>query len=252
MRTATRMTIRTGTAIPMSIDSQTRPMDRLFRLIQFSDSAFPVGAFAFSNGLETAAHLGIVKDAQTLGQYAESVASQAAFSDGVAALIAYRAATSGDYELVREADRRLMLFKVNAESRLMLCRMGKKLAELGVRLFNGESLFDRFLADIESGATPGTYPVAQAIAFAREELGERELYVSHQYGVVNMVLSAALRCVRVSHYDTQRILFELGKKAEADYTAAAGMGFENMHSFVPEMDIFASMHEKGQMRMFMN
>ena len=67
-----------------------------------------------------------------------------------------------------------------------------------------------------------------------------------------MILSAALRCLRVSHYDTQRILFELGQEVEEDYETAKNMDYEDMNSFVPEMDIFASMHEKGKMRMFMN
>ena len=30
------------------------------------------------------------------------------------------------------------------------------------------------------------------------------------------------------------------------------MTLDRMHAFVPEMDILASMHEKGKMRMFMN
>lgn len=227
-------------------------MAGLFRLIQMTDSAFPVGTFSFSNGLETAAHLGIVHDAATLREYARSVATQAAFSDGVAALLAFRAARKGDYAAVCAADRDLLLFKMNDEARLMLCRMGKKFAELGLRRHGEGSLFGRWLADIEAGATPGTFPVAQGIAFALDGLGERELYVSHQYGVINMVLSAALRLVRVSHYDTQKILSELGGEVEAMYDKARGMGFENMNAFVPEMDILASLHEKGSMRMFMN
>ncbi|MBD5553030.1 MAG: urease accessory protein UreF [Desulfovibrio sp.] len=236
----------------MNADYAPEGLEKLFRIIQFTDSAFPVGTFTFSNGLETAAHLGIVHDAASLRQYAASAASQAAFTDGVIALLAYRAAVAGDYGRVIAADQKLMLFKMNAEARLMLCRMGKKLAELGVRLYGKDSLFGRWLADCEAGVTPGTYPVAQALAFAQEELGEQALYVAHQYGVINMILSAALRLVRVSHYDTQAILFELGKTAERDYERARDMDFENMHSFVPEMDIFASLHEKGKMRMFMN
>lgn len=226
---------------------------RTIRLLQYSDSAFPVGTFSFSNGLETAAHLGIVHDADTLEQYARSVALQGAYSDGVAALAAYRAALGVDYPAVVEADKAIMLFKMNDESRLMLQRMGKKLAELGVRLFGeGESMFPRWLADIASGATPGSFPVAQGLAFAASGLGEEELFASHQYGVVNMVLSAALRCVRVSHYDTQRILSQLAAEAEEHYRKARTMTLADMQSFVPEMDIFASLHEKGQMRMFMN
>lgn len=227
-------------------------MHAIFQLIEFADSTFPVGTFSFSNGLETASHLGIIHDAATLESYARAVARQAAFSDGVAALLAHRAAKSGDYPAILKADQGIMLFKMNDEARLMLTRMGKKLAELGVRLFGSASIFGRWIEDIAAGKTPGAYPVAQGMAFALAGLEEKELYAAHQYGVINMVLSAALRCVRVSHYDTQKILFELGKEVEADYEKARNMGFENMNSFVPEMDIFASLHEKGAMRMFMN
>lgn len=223
-----------------------------FTLIQFSDSAFPVGTFSFSNGLETAAHLGIVRDAETLRQYARSAAFQAATSDAVAALCAYRATVINDYSGVLAADKQLYNFRMNEEARLMLCRMGKKLAELAVKLFSGAPLFGQWLSDIEAGKTPGTFPVAQAMAFAIIGLSEEELFASHQYGVINMVLSAALRCVRVSHYDTQKILFALAGEIDADYERVRKMGLSDMRSFVPEMDIFASMHEKGSMRMFMN
>lgn len=141
-------------------------MNALMHILQMTDSTFPVGTFSFSNGLETASHMGIVHDAGTLEQYTRSVARQGAYSDGVAALIAHRAAMARDYDAIVEIDRRLMLFKMNDEARMMLRRMGKKLAELGEKLFPGEELFERWLADINSGATPGAYPTAQGISFA--------------------------------------------------------------------------------------
>ena len=221
-------------------------------LLQMTDSTFPVGTFSFSNGLETASHMGIVHDADTLEQYTRSVARQGAFSDGVAALIAYRATLAGSLEDVELIDRELMLFKMNDEARMMLQRMGKKLAELGVKLFPGCEIMTKWLADIKEGKTPGTYPVAQGISFAAAGLSEEDLFASHQYGVINMVLSAALRCVRVSHYDTQLILQRLCAESDTLFEEAKDMTFEDMNSFVPEMDIFASLHEKGNMRMFMN
>lgn len=227
-------------------------MNSLMHLLQFTDSAFPVGTFSFSNGLETAAHMGIVHDADTLEQYARSVFLQAAYSDGVASLMAHRAASTKDYDSIVKIDHEIMLFKMNDEARLMLKRMGKKLAELGTKLFPDDDLFRRWLEDIDAGKTPGSYPVAQGIAFALAGLDEKSLYASHQYGVINMVLSAALRCVRVSHYDTQKILFKLSEETMTHFKRASEMTFDDMNSFVPEMDIFASLHERGMMRMFMN
>lgn len=224
----------------------------VMHLLQMTDSTFPVGTFSFSNGLETAANLGVVHDAETLEQYTRSVARQGAFSDGVAALLAYRAAKAGDLDAVKLTDSQLMLFKMNDEARMMLQRMGKKLAELAVKLFPADRLIASWLEDIRSGATPGTYPVAQGLSFAACSLSEEELFASHQYGVINMVLSAALRCVRVSHYDTQLILQRLCAESDTLFRQAREMTFSDMNSFVPEMDIFASLHEKGNMRMFMN
>lgn len=223
----------------------------LMRLLQFTDSAFPVGTFSFSNGLETAAEQGLVHDAATLEQYARDIARQAAFTDGIAALHAFRSYRDGSYEGILEADTQALVCKMNAEARLMTCRMGKKLAELAGRIFPDDTAA-RWLGDIDAGRTPGTYPVAQGIVFAAAGISGRELFCSHQYGAMNMVLGAALRCVRVSHYDTQRILFRLGEETEALYERASGMSLAEMHTFVPQIDILASLHEKGTQRMFMN
>lgn len=223
----------------------------VMRLLQFTDSAFPVGTFSFSNGLETAAYEGIVRDAGTLEKYTEDIALQAAYTDGVVALHAFRAAGKAAYEDLLEADRQLMLCKMNAEARQMLQRMGKKLAELSVHIFE-EPLIRQWLEDARADRTPGTYPVAQALAFSAAGLSEKDLFCSHQYGAINMVLSAALRCVKVSHYDTQRILFHLSEQTSALYEEVREMTFEDMNAFVPQIDILASLHEKGTMRMFMN
>lgn len=227
-------------------------LPNLMRLIQFTDSTFPVGTFSFSNGLETASFEKVVTDAATLEQFTRSASLQAAYSDGVAALTALRGCYAGDYDSVTAVDSQLMLFKMNDEARLMLTRMGKKLAELAVRLYPGDYFCARFLADITAGTTPGSYPVAQGVIFAAAAMSEEELFCSHQYGVINMILSAALRCVRVSHYDTQMILFKLTDEAMLLFDEVREMTFEDMNSFVPVIDIMASLHEKGNMRMFMN
>lgn len=228
-----------------------RNMETLMRLLQFTDSAFPVGTFSFSNGLETAAYEGVVHDAKTLEDYTQAIARQAAYSDGVVALHAFRAASEDDYEKLAEADRQLILFKMNEEARQMLRRMGKKLAELSVHLCD-QPLLRKWLEDIHAGTVPGTYPVAQALVFSTVGISEEELFCSHQYGVINMVLSAALRCVKVSHYDTQRILFSLCGQSQKLYEEARSMSFNDMNAFVPQVDILASLHEKGTTRMFMN
>lgn len=231
--------------------AKTNEMMKVMRLLQFTDSQFPVGTFSFSNGLETASFENIVKDASTLKEFAKAQSHQAAFSDGVAALHAYRAYKNKDYAKCKEIDQYLYRFKMNDEARQMATRMGKKLVELGVRLYDEKFLKD-WLQEISKGETPGMYPVAQGIMFAVAGVSEKDLFCSSQYGVINMVLGAALRCVKVSHYDTQQILEDLSEETASLYEEASKMELTDMNAFFPVLDILASLHEKGNMRMFMN
>lgn len=249
-------TITTITTITDSImdrkDGIIPGLPQIMRLLQMTDSTFPVGTFSFSNGLETASFEKIVHDKETLLAFTRAQAWQAAFTDGIAALTAYRAFRNGDIARIAEADRQLILCKMNDEARLMLKRMGKKLAELCLRLYGDAPTVTAWLGMIKKEETPGTYPVAQGLAFAAAGIPEADLFCSHQYGVINMVLGAALRCVRVSHYDTQEILFEISDETPLLYGKVKDLELHDMNAFFPELDILSSLHEKGNMRMFMN
>lgn len=227
-------------------------MSAVMKLLQFTDSTFPVGTFSFSNGLETAHFENIVTDARTLEEFTEAQVLQASYSDGVAALLAHRAYLAQEMSEILKIDATIMCFKMNDEARQMSVRMGKKLAELAVKLFPDDVLMKQWLQEIKKGSTPGSYPVSQGLAFAGASISEKDLFCSHQYGVANMILGSALRCVRVSHYDTQKILFKLADKVEQHYEEASQMSLYDMNAFVPELDILASLHEKGNMRMFMS
>ena len=115
-----------------------------------------------------------------------------------------------------QIDRRVYARKLSSETRTMTVRMGKKFAELGADVTARRSL-PAWRERIDAGATPGCYPVALAVNFAAQGLAEREAFVVHQYGVAAMILSAALRLMKVSHVDTQRMLYELNGGPQAGY-----------------------------------
>jgi urease accessory protein len=58
--------------------------------------------------------------------------------------------------------------------------------------------------------------------------------------------------MRVSHYETQKILYDLAPQLSAIYSEVRTLDYEDMHAFVPVVDLMAALHEKGPMRMFMS
>jgi urease accessory protein len=221
------------------------------RMLQFGDSMFPIGSFAFSGGLESAIQKRVVTDAETLHAYARTAVEQAAMGDGIALVWAHRAAAAGDLDELVRIDERVYARKLSSETRTMSVRMGKKFAEMGAEVI-GAPLLKTWRERIESGATPGCYPVALGLNFAVQGLPERDAFVVHQYGVAAMILSAALRLMKISHVDTQRILYRLDAGADAAYEAAAAARLSDMAGFAPLTEVLAAVHVKAHVRLFMN
>lgn len=223
----------------------------LMRVLQFGDSILPVGAFSFSNGLESAVQLGVVHDLESLAAFVRTATEQAATSDGVALLAAFRAARQGDHPAVDLADHAIFNRKLNEEMRTMTVRMGRKLAEMADRTL-GPSAASDWLGRIRAGETPGCYPVGQALVFAALGLTEADAFAVHQYGLASMMFNAALRLMRLHYLDMQRLLYDANARAPADYARVATASLEDMASFAPAFDILAAAHVRSHVRLFMN
>jgi len=238
----------------MNINATTTPapaINRIMRVLQFGDSLLPVGAFSFSNGLESAIQQEVVHDVASLRNYIQTVLDQAATSDGVAVLAAFRAAHIGDDERIDEVDHAVYDRKLNEQMRLMTVRMGRKLAEMADGII-GPGAAGPWLERIKAGSTPGCYPVAQGLVFASLDLSEQEVFAVHQYGLASMIGAASLRLMKVHYLDVQAILFELAGQAEPDYHRVAGRTLDDMCAFAPGIDVLAAAHVQAKVRMFMN
>jgi len=221
------------------------------RMLQFGDSLFPIGGFSFSSGLESAVQKGVVTDAATLHAFTRTAVEQVARGDGIALIAAHRAATSGDIDALTQIDAQVYARKLSEEVRTMSVRMGKKFTEMGVQVI-GAPLLCKWRECIEMSVAPGCYPVALAINFAVQDLTARQAFVVHQYGAAATILGAALRLMKISHVETQKVLYDLNDLAEAAYESAAAARLSDMAGYAPLTDILAAVHTKAHVRLFMN
>jgi urease accessory protein len=226
-------------------------IDQLMRALQFGDSMLPVGAFSFSNGLESAVQQGIVRDPESLRQFVRTAVRQSATTDGIALLEAFRGTLAGDDGRVDRADRAAFNRKLHEEMRTMTVRMGRKLAEMSEKVLAAPDV-SSWLARIRAGKTPGTYPVGQALVFASLGLSEQDAFAAHQYGVASMMLGSALRLMRLDYLDAQAALFAINGDAEEAYRNVADASLDDMASYAPVLDVLASLHVRATVRMFMN
>ncbi|MFO1304137.1 MAG: urease accessory protein UreF [Burkholderiales bacterium] len=221
------------------------------RALQFGESMFPVGGFAFSGGLESAIQKKVVVDRDTLRDYARTAVEQAAQGDGIAVVHAHRAATAGDISALVAIDERVHARKLSSETRTMSVRMGKKFAAMSEQIV-GTPLVAQWRERIDDGTTPGCYPVALAVNFAALDLPEHDAFVVHQFGVASTILGASLRLMKVSHVDTQAIMYGLMADVDAHYERAAASRLADMAGFAPMTEILAAVHVKAHVRLFMN
>jgi urease accessory protein len=220
-------------------------------ILQFGDSVLPVGSFSFSNALESAVQEDVVRDVASLAEFVLACSHRAATSDGIALLEAHRATGVGDIERIARADRAVMERKLDQEARTMTVRMGHKLAEVGAATVDAPCLAG-WLGRVREGTAPGTYPIGLGVLFA--ELGslETDALAVHQYGVAMMTLSAALRLMRIDHYQVQAILRETARTSDCEYAAVRRASLADMASFTPLADILAAIHAQSHVRLFMN
>lgn len=228
------------------------PLLQLVRAMQFGDSMLPVGGFSFSAGLESAVQCGIVRTPDDLQGFTRTALEQAAAGDCVALACAVRvAAQGGDLEELTAMDTAVLTRKPGEENRGMSLRMGKKLLELADQTAQLPQVRG-WLAHVRAGNSPGTWPVAQGLVCADLGLTPQAACAVHQYGLAATILNASLRLMRVTHLDTQRILFECARDIPDQCRRAAQASWRHMTAFAPMLDILAAHHVHAHVRLFMN
>ena len=221
-------------------------------MLQFGDSMFPIGGFSFSCGLESAIQKGVVADAATLHAFTRTAVEQAARGDGIALIAAHRAAAAGDIDALIQIDAagiRAQAFRRDADH---VGAHGQEVHGNGCRRWSARRCLAHGANASKLSVTPGCYPVALAVNFAVQDLPARQAFVVHQYGVAATILGAALRLMKISHVETQKILYELNGGAEAAYETAAAARLSDMAGYAPLTEILAAVHAKAHVRLFMN
>lgn len=233
------------------IKKQNKNLYHLLQLCQFSDSALPIGSFVFSNGLESAIQMGIVHDEKTLKDYILVILKQSATLDGIYINHAFTLAKNNQLDALLSLNESHICKRVGKEQQAMSHRIGHKLATLFLNIEQSK-LLDSFINEIKSVKGMVSHPVVHGIIFNQLKLTQAEAFAIYHYGSVSMILSAAMRLMKIDHYQTQRILFEVNETVDDHYSSIINCTIDETSSFAPIYDCLLAQHVNAHVRMFMN
>ena len=209
---------------------------------QVVDSAFPVGTFAHSWGLEAAWQAGHVDDDAALRRFLTETIRQAGWAALPLAGAAYR-----QPERLEELDALNEAFLTNAVANRASRVQGRTLAATAARVWPSAAT-TALEARVRRGrahVAPVSGVVFRTIGLPRETAGKAVLY-----GAARGVLAAAVRLGIVGSYRAQRMQHEAEACLDATLKTCAELEPEEICQTAPIVDLLQGAHDRLYSRLF--
>lgn len=225
------MVTNMGTVTPTDMIT-TMHSDQLLTLVQWLSPSYPVGAFAYSHGLEWAVQAGEVTDRATLKAWLETVLRHGAgYSDALFLAAAYRTADVGEVDALARA----------------FAPSGERLRET---VLQGEA-FCRTSAAIWGAEMPAlTYPVAVGQAARMQGLPLEATLQVFLHAFISNLAAAGMRLIPLGQTDGQLVIKDLAVPCIDIAKAAMEGSLEDLSSTAFLSDIASMKHETQYSRIF--
>ena len=232
---------RTRTAITM--EREPKGSNPALMLQIWLSPAFPVGAFAYSHGLERAAEAGFIHDRASLtGWLADLFAHGSIRNDLILTAAAWRAATANDSQALRDVAELSAALHPAAERRL------ESLTQGGSFVAAVKAAWPTLALAALGGET--AYPVAVATAAAGHGIALQPLLEAYAAAFVGNLTSSAIRLSVIGQTNAQHILAELLPTVTGAALAAVTSTLDDLGGAAWSADLCALEHETQYTRLF--
>jgi urease accessory protein len=219
----------------------------LVRLLRLASPILPVGAFSYSQGLETAVDLGWVRDEASARDWIGDVLaySVASFEAPVWCRL-YRSWEDGDADAVAAWNEVFLAGRESAEFRAETVQMGYSLRTLF--LDSGE--FDASQLGLLRAVQDPAFPTVFSFPCARWRIPERQALLGYLWAWLENQVSAAMKTVPLGQMSGQRLLTALGAPLPGLVDAALKMEDDELSNCAPALTIASFRHETQYSRLF--
>lgn len=213
----------------------TSPNSALVRLLQLASPTLPVGAYSYSQGLESAIDAGIVHDAPSAGHWIGDV-------------LEFSVARMEAPVLSKMLKNREALAHWNA-----IFLASRETAELRAETVQMGYSLNRLLLDL--GIEPAAvdepaFPAAFAAAVNAWGIEPHDALQAYLWSWLENQVMAAVKAVPLGQTDGQKLLLSLGERIASLAARAAAMSDDELGNFAPGLALLSSRHETQYSRIF--
>jgi urease accessory protein len=220
---------------------------RLVLLLHLCDSLFPTGAFAHSDGLETATVDGTVRDAATLRAWMDACLEETLERcEGPAVLLAWHAFAEGRSTALHQLDADVHALRPSSTARRASRAMGTRLLKTWLQLYPDSGLARLLHPDSSMLAT---LPIAFGIVSASAGIDPDAALTGFIYTRLAGIVSSAMRLMPIGQHEAHGVLASILERVPGIVERLAGTAHEP-RSFAPALDLAVMSQQYVHSRLF--
>ncbi|MEM6426893.1 MAG: urease accessory protein UreF [Cyanobacteria bacterium P01_D01_bin.128] len=217
----------------------------LLRLLQLASPTLPVGAYTYSEGLETLVQSGLVQTVEQIEHWLQQeLICGAVRIEAAIVLRAYRAKASEDWDAIAHWNHWLSAARETAELRQQSWQMGRSL----VRLI--EQLHPELAPKFEDRSENWNFAVAFGLTAAHWQISEAVTVLGYLQSWASNLINAAVRLVPLGQTAGQRLLLKLSADLEAAANNLLTLADDDLTSSGWGLAIASMQHETLYSRLF--
>ncbi len=222
----------------------------LYRLLSWMSPSFPVGAYAYSHGIEYAIEAGLIKTAKELAVWIEGVVSfGAGRMDADFFRNAWRAANEGDDDALARTVEWADALRGTRETALESKAQGEAFMQT-IRAVWPHARMEEWTGVLRVLDRPPPYAVAVGVAAAVSGLALRSALVAFLHAFSANLVSAGVRLAPLGQTDGQKTLAALQPVVLDGAQASLERADEDLGSSAPIVDWTSMKHETQYTRLF--
>ena len=227
-----------------------KDMHQDLAMMQISDSFFPSGLYANSNGLESIFQNNKKITHLEVGRIIETqLKQQIGPTDLIVMENALKFASTKEFKKILELDMKFNSIKNIKEIREASKRSGIQLVRC-LREFIKDEIIEEYLKFHHAGMISGAYPVSFGLCANAMGISPQKAGLMFLYGFIVSVVGAASRLGITQHYQNQKIIHELKPLISQIVSECMDKSTKEIWQFMPHLEILQMHHERMDSKMF--